>query len=142
MLDVILKILVWLIGWLGWLIGWLGWLIAWLRPPIGFEIVEFYPQDLRNKFIISAYPRRYYAKLAVTNRTHKVVYVKSIVLSGPHGKLRKEATLREPLRLEPGEPKEEPVIFPFNDGEVPVTGRFEIEVIPSIGRKAVRSVIL
>lgn len=125
----------------------LEWLAGWLRPPLGVEIVEFSFDNVRNEpgdsvVVISPYPRRYYSELVFTNRSHKVVYVKSIVLSGHHGKPRKEAALWEPLRLEPGEPKKETVIFPINDGENPVTGRFEIEVIPSIGRKSVRSVIL
>lgn len=128
MLDVILKILVWLTDW--------------LRPPVRVQIVKFYFDQVRNEpgdslVVITPYPRRYYSELVLTNRTHNVVYVKSIVLSGYHGKLRKEAAQWEPLRLEPGEPKKETVIFPINDGEEPVTGLFEIEVIPSIGRKSV-----
>ncbi len=123
------------------------WLIGWLRPPLGVEIVEFSFGNVQNEpgdsiVVITPYPRRYDSELVITNRTHKVVYIKSIVLSGHHGKLRKEAALWEPLRLEPSEPKKEIVIFPLNDGEEPVTGRFEIEVIPSIGRKSARSVIL
>ena len=125
----------------------LEWLADWLRPPLGVEIVEFSFSNVRNEpgdsiVIITPYPRRYDSELVITNRTHKVVYVKSIVLSGHHGKLRKEADLGNPLRLEPGEPKKETVIFPLYDGEEPVTGRFEIEVIPSIGRTSTRSVIL
>ncbi len=125
----------------------LEWLADWLRPPLGVEIVEFCFDNVRNEpgdsiVVITPYPRRYDSELVITNRTHKVVYVKSIVLSGHHGKLRKEAALWEPLRLEPSEPKKEIVIFPLNDGEEPVTGRFEIEVIPSIDRRSTRSVIL
>ena len=123
------------------------WLADWLRPPLGVEIVEFCFDNVRSGpddsiFVITPYPRRYYSELVLTNRTNKVVYVKSIVLSGHHGKLRKEADLWNPLRLESGEPKKEIVIFPLDDGEEPVTGCFEIEVIPSIGRKSARSVIL
>lgn len=125
----------------------LEWLADWLRPPVGAEIVEFLFDNVRNEpgdlvVFISPYPRRYYSELMLTNRTHHVVYVRSIVLSGHHRKLRKEAALWEPLRLEPREPKKKTVIFPLNDGEEPVTGRFEIEVIPSIGRTSTRSVIL
>ena len=118
------------------------------RPPLDVEVLDFCFQDLRNRpddsmVVITPYPRRYRAELALTNRSGKVVYVKSIVLTGGRGSVRKEAELHGGLPLDSHEIKQHVATFPLNDDEEPAkAGQFRIEVTPSVGRKTTKSINL
>jgi hypothetical protein len=116
------------------------WLGELARPPISLEVRSFSMEEIKNRpgeslVIIDAYPRRYFAELSLTNRSRKTVYVKTIELRGPYGKLYRDP--EEPaMKIEPGELKHYDAIFPLDDGEQPVTGNFVIVVRPAVGRKA------
>jgi hypothetical protein len=126
----------------------LEWLISWLRPPVDVEVLDFCFQDLRNRpddslVVITPYPRRYRGELALTNRSDRVAYIKSIALTGGGGSVRKEAQLHEALRLDSHEIKQHVASFPLNDDEEPVkAGQFRIEVAPTVGRKTIKSINL
>ena len=122
-------------------------LLANLWPPLVLEVERFYFQDVSARpndivVVCSSHPRRYYAKLSLTNRTGKPAYVKSIALRAWAGKVRKEAHLPNPLRLESNEFKKHDVVFPLGENEKPMTGEFNIEITPSVGRKSVKRVSL
>lgn len=125
----------------------LEWLISWLSPPLHVEVAGFSFDEIRNRpgdpvVVITAFPRCYTAQLSLTNRSNRLVFVKSVVLKGPDAKLSKKAVIGRPLRLEPHEPKDIDVMFPLEDDEKPMSGQFEIEVTPSVGRKTVKPVRL
>ncbi len=127
------------------MLAWLPSLITKIKPPLNVDVLSLSFEDLGNKpgdpvVLITAWPRRYRAELTLTNRSDKVVYVKSIVLTIGHEKTRKKAESQDILRFEPHEPKEHVVIFPLNDDEEPIkAGQFQIEVTPTVGRKTVTS---
>jgi len=118
------------------------WVIWRLWPPVVVEVSAYSVHELRNKpgdilVVISPHPRRYSAKLTLTNRSGRTAYVKSIKLTRHPGGICKEAPLRDPIRLEPHEPKPEAVIFPIDENEEPIpAGEFRIEVTPSVGKAA------
>lgn len=116
--------------------------LGWLRPPLALEVDGFDFQDVRSRpgdslIVVTPHPRFYLGELNLTNRSDKVVYIKSVVLTGCSGKVSKKAHLPEPLRLEPHEPKKYDVTFPLEDNEEPMSGQFKIEITPSVGRRSV-----
>ena len=108
----------------------------WLRP-LSVHVLDFAYQDKRNRpgdilCVVTSWPRRYWARLSLTNRTDRVIYIQTITLTIEGGKEHKEASS---LRLEPGEPKEHDVTSPLAENEEPVkAGRLVIGVTPSVGR--------
>jgi hypothetical protein len=122
------------------------WLGTLARSPLSLEVRSLSMDEIKNRqgdslVIISPYPRRYYAELSLTNRSGKTVYVKTIELRGPYGKLYRDPD-QQPMKIEPGELKHYDAIFPLDDGEQPVTGNFAIVVRPAVGRKANRRAVL
>ena len=116
------------------------WLGELARPPISLEVRSFSMDEIKNSpgdslVIVDPYPRRYFAELRLTNRSGKTVYVRTIELRGPHGKLYRDPGERA-MKIEPGELKHYDAIFPLDEGEQPVTGNFAIVVRPAVGRKA------
>jgi hypothetical protein len=116
------------------------WLGELARSPLSLEVRSFSMDEIKNSpgdslAIIDPYPRRYFAELSLTNRSSKAVYVKTIDLRGPYGKLYRDPDQRA-MKIEPGELKHYDAIFPLDDGEQPVTGNFVIVVRPAVGRKA------
>jgi hypothetical protein len=116
---------------------WLGTLV---RSPLGLEVRSFAKDEIRNRpedsvVVIEPYPRRYVAELGLTNRSGRTVYVKTLELRAPSGRLYKDPDER-PIKIEPGEPKNHNAVFPLDDGEQFVTGNFEIIVAPAVGKKA------
>lgn len=127
MLDLVCKVIGWLVP---------GLVRKWARP---LTVVVWYCayEDMRNRpddpfVLITPWPRRYRARLSLTNRTDRVVYIQTITLAIEGGKEHEEASS---LRLEPGEPKKHDVVFPLAEKEEPVkAGRLIIGVTPSVGR--------
>ncbi len=123
------------------------WLVSWLKPPLEMEISAFSFDDVRNKpgdpvVFITAYPRRYLARLVLTNQSGRTTYLKCVALATVRGHGPKEGMFHGPLRFESHEFKRLEVIFPLDDDEEPTTGEFEIEVTPSVGRKSVERITL
>jgi len=115
-------------------------LTKWFISPLRIEVLCF-KYDMRNIEgggfpVITPYPQRYYAELAVTNRTGHVVYIKKIVLTiDGNESYRRESTER-PMRLDPHEYKETGAIFPLSEKDTPILeGRFSIDFIPASGKK-------
>ena len=111
----------------------------WLRH-LHVEVSHLSYEDMRSRpgdaFIVATpWPRRYRVRMRVKNRTREVAFVERVTLTGPNPAGPKQPTSWEPLRLEPGEPKEVDVCFALDEIEnPPQTGEFTIEVAPSIGR--------
>jgi len=111
----------------------------WSRP-LHVEVSHLSYEDMRSRpgdpfVILSPWPRRYRVRMRVKNRTRDVVFVERLTLTGPSPAGPKQPTLWEPLRLEPGQPKEVEACFSLDANESPPqTGEFTIEVAPSIGR--------
>ena len=124
-----------------------GFLVRGLRSPLVLEVDRFYFQDVSARpgdsiLVVTPHPRRYHLEMTLTNRSGEVVYIRSIVLKCCGGKVRKEADLPNPLRLQSRELKKHHLVFPLNDNEDPRSGQFKIEIVPSVGRKSAKSVKL
>ena len=123
------------------LLGPFGRLASRLVPPLRVEVthIRYEEWDTRacDRFvIISPWPRRYLAKMIVTNRSSRPVYVRAIRLSVNDEVCYAEAEAAKTLRIEPGEPKEYTAVFPVSEEQTPAeAGKFWIEVVPGVGRK-------
>ena len=110
----------------------------WARPPLRIEVLSFSFQDLTGAGVVTSYPRRYLVGLKLTNRSTRVVYIETIVAAIRGDTTPLKAALGEPLRLLPGEPREERVVFPLTEGEAPMgEGSFRLDVRPTVGKHAV-----
>jgi len=111
----------------------------WLRP-LHVEVSHLSYEDMRTRpgdpfVILSPWPKRYRVRMRVKNRTREVAFVERVTLTGPSPAGPKQPTSWDPLRLEPGQPKEVEAFFALDQDEnPPQTGEFTIEVAPSIGR--------
>ena len=122
------------------LFEWLAALIWRVRPALRVEVRLFLCEDERDEpdhliAVITAWPRRYCAHLTLTNWTDNVVYIKNISVTINGDTTYESVQGKEFLRLEPREPKQRDVVFPIEHDEAALeAGRFQIDVVPSVGR--------
>lgn len=133
MIDLLWKFIEWCFSWVT------GKIIS----PLKIDVTNLYPQDLLNGsvgslLIISPYPYRYFATLQLTNNQDLDTYVKEIKLI--INETEYEAKEKMPILLKPHQFAEYNIIFPIaEDIQVVMSGKFRIEITPSVGRKAVTS---
>jgi len=108
-----------------------------LRAPIRSEVSSFRYEDLSDTIVIALHPRRYRAKLALTNRSDRLVYIKTLSVTIGEEHTYRERTLGTAVRrLEPHELGELDVTFPVVGDEEPVElGTFQLDIIPTVGRR-------
>jgi len=114
-----------------------------VKPPLRGNVVYLAYNDFdrvadefhgRVLFIPPPSPRRYLAKVELTNRCDQPTYVKGAVLT-LNGTRRYE-NKGKPVRLDPHEIRTEPFIFPVERSDTPLDAAdFVLEVVPSVGRR-------
>ena len=120
---------------------WLFQLILWLRPPIHVEVLYFRFQEFRSNsdsslIVRTTSPRRYHAKLALTNRSDRVVFIKATSVTIDEEKnYPQENGDGNGIRFDPHELKTCTLIFPVNEDDHPrEAGQFCVEIVPTKGR--------
>jgi len=111
------------------------------RRPVGVHVSGFAYEDKRPRpsdafIIVGSLPTRYRLGIRLKNRAEGVIFIERISIAHAAWGVPKEPSGWKPLRLEPGEPKEEDFFFALDENEKPAkAGILTIAVVPSIGSK-------
>lgn len=134
MIDLLSKIIEWIFSLLkGKVVSPLNVNVTYLN----YEEINNNPYD--SVVFITLYPTRYFATLQLTNNDNSDVYIKGITLI-LNEIAKYETEEKMPIHLKPRQFIESNIIFPANKNrQVIKSGRFRIEINPSVGRKAVTS---
>jgi hypothetical protein len=132
MIDLLCKIIEWIFSWLK----------GKFASPLNMNVTDLYYQEMNNRHddsivVITSYPTRYFATLQLTNNGDSDVYIKGITLI--INEIEKHETKEKmPIHLQPRQFIEYNIIFPTKKHtQVVKSGRFRIEITPSVGRKAI-----
>jgi hypothetical protein len=123
------------------------WIFSWLKgkaaSPLKLNVTYLNYEEINNDHdsivVISPYPTRYFATLQLTNHGDSDLYIKGITLIV--NEIEKyETTEKMPIHLQPRQFVESDIIFPTKKNAQPIkSGKFRIEITPSVGRKAITS---
>lgn len=114
-------------------------LIWWIIPTLDVEVLYFRYESLRGGgtfVVLTPWHERYHAKLALTNKSERVVFIKTLSVTIDEMKTYPHANTENTIRLDSHERMVLDVIFPVSESDKPKdTGKFEITVVPTVGRK-------
>lgn len=110
------------------------------RSPLSVEVLSLSYDEVVNRpsdsvVIITPYPRRYLAEIAVTNSSEHPVSIRSIVLRVAQ-RAYQRASQAEGIRILPRDYKKIDLTFPVEDDSALASGAFELEVLPALGGAA------
>jgi hypothetical protein len=134
MIDLLCKIVEWIFSWLK----------GKVASPLHINVTDLYYQEINNGqndsiAVIAPHPTRYFATLQLTNDGDSDLYIKGITLI--INEIEKHETKEKmPIHLQSRQFIESNIIFPTKKHAQGVkSGRFKIEITPSVGRKAIAS---
>jgi TIR domain len=108
--------------------------------PLSIEVLSLSYDEVVNRpsdsiVIVTPYPRRYLAEIAVTNCSEHPVSIRSIVLRVAQ-RAYQRACQEEEIRILPRDYKKIDLTFPVEHDSALASGAFELEVLPALGGPA------
>lgn len=114
-------------------------LFWWVIPTLDVEVLYFRYESLRGGdtfVVVTPWYERYHAKLALTNKSDRAVFIKTFSATIDEVNTYPHADAEITIRLDSHERRVLDVIFPVSESDEPKdTGKFEIIVVPTVGRK-------
>jgi hypothetical protein len=114
-------------------------LIWWIIPTLDVEVLYFRYESLRSDdvfVVLSPWHDRYHARLALTNKSDRPVFIKTFSTTIDEMNTYPHADTENTIRLDSHERRVLDVVFPVSQSDKPKdAGKFEITVVPTVGRK-------